>query len=160
MKKIIFSSFGVFFFCLMFIGVSKAQIIVLPEVTITAKNVPEKVQKAFEGSFKDAIDPTWYESNKSYLVKFLMNDMTNQAVFKKNGSIVYHIAYGFEKDLPVTVADLLKKEYPGYSIIVAINVLQDQRDIWLVNMENDKFIIKVGVEDGVATVAERIRKSQ
>ncbi|WP_026898054.1 hypothetical protein [Daejeonella oryzae] len=158
MKKIIVAACGVIILSFMLINVSQAQIL-LPEVTVTSGNVPEKVDEAFKTTFKEAEDPKWYAANKNYLVRFLMNDMKNQAVFKKNGNIIYQIAYGYEKDLPEDVSSLVKRKYPDYEIVVAFNVKQDERNIWVVNMENEKNMIKVRVEDGEINMAERTRKS-
>lgn len=158
MKKIICFSVGALFFSLMALNL-KAQIL-LPEVNVTASTVPAKVDEAFKTTFTDAVDPTWYKINKNYLVKFLTNDMKNQAAYKKNGSMVYQIAYGFEKDIPEDVLSLVKSKFPDYSIMVGFNVKQDNRDIWVVNLENDKYLIKARVEDGNVEEAERTRKSK
>ncbi len=158
MKKIICFSVGVLFLSLMALNL-KAQIL-LPEVTVTAANVPSKVDEAFQTTFKDAEDPAWYKINKNYLVKFLTNDMKNQAAFKKNGNMIYQIAYGFEKDIPEAVLSLVKSKYSDYSVLVGFNVKQDNRDIWVVNLENTKYIVKARVEDGNLEEAERIRKSK
>lgn len=157
MKKLIFLlSVSLLF---LMIGRTSAQI-VLPEVTITgtAKNVPAKVDQAFKSTFTDAQDPRWYQANKNYLVKFITNDMKNNALFRKNGSIVYNISYGYEKDLPASVKSLVNERYSTYNIVVAINVKQDQRDVWVVNLEDDKRNITVRVEDGELNEAARSRK--
>ena len=142
-------------------GSASAQI-VLPEVTITgtARNVPQKVDKAFKSTFKGAEDPIWYEANKNLLVKFINNDMRNSAVFRKNGALVYNISYGFEKDVPDNVSQMIDAKYEDYDVVVAFNVKQDQRDIWVVNLENDKRYITVRMEDGIMSEASRTKKSR
>lgn len=156
MKKIIFSLFS-FILCLM-VSSASAQI-VLPEVTITRlQSVPEKVDEAFQSSFKQAQEPEWYMANKNFLVKFINNDMKNSALFRKNGQLVYNIAYGYEKDLPENVSDLVKQKYKGYNIVVAFNVKQEGRNIWVVNLENDKNIVMARIEEGVLDEASRTRK--
>lgn len=147
-------------FVLFMISSASAQIS-LPEVTVTvnSSNVPEKVDQAFKSTFANAEAPEWYQANKNFLVKFIANDMKNKALFRKDGTLIYHISYGFEKDLPENVSRLVKGQYGAYSINVAVNVKQDQRDIWLVNLEDDKRIIDVKVEGGILNESSRKEKN-
>ena len=141
------------------IGHVSAQV-VLPEVTITsARSIPERVDEAFKTTFENAEDPVWYQANKNYLVKFIDNDMKNNALFRKNGQMIYHISYGFEKDIPEDVFNLVSNRYKEYDVVVAFNVKQDERNIWIVNLENEKNMVTARVEDGVLDEARRIKKS-
>ena len=134
--------------------------VVLPEVTITsARSIPAKVDEAFQSTFQNAEDPVWYQANKNYLVKFLDNDMKNNALFRKNGQMIYQISYGFEKDMPEDVFNLVSNRYKEYDVVVAFNVKQDERNIWIVNLENEKTMVTARVEDGVLDEARRVKKS-
>jgi hypothetical protein len=158
MRKTLFSLFSLSLFFM--IGTASAQV-VLPEVTITgARNVPERVDEAFKSTFKDAQDPVWYTANKNFLVKFINNDMKNNALFRKNGQLVYNISYGYEKDLPEEVSSLVKNRYKDYDVVVAFNVKQNERDIWVVNLENDKNTVMARVEEGRLDEASRTKKLQ
>lgn len=142
------------------VSTASAQI-VLPEVTITRlRNVPEKVDEAFQTTFKDAEEPEWYLANKNFLVKFINNDMKNSALYRKNGQLVYNISYGYEKDLPQNVSNLVKRKYKDYNIVVAFNVKQEGRNIWVVNLEDDKNIVMARVEEGIVDEASRMRKNR
>src|SRR6478672_8840507 len=111
----------------------------LPPVTVTSTaTVNQKVSNAFNASFKDAVSPTWYRLDKDYLVKFITGDMNNTALFKKNGAMVYQISYGHENNLPKEVRHLVKSNYVDYNIVQTINVKQENRNIWVVNLEDDK----------------------
>lgn len=157
MKKATISIIGLVILCLMVTSVS-AQI-ELPEVKITGlRNVPAKVDEAFQSTFKDGRDPVWYSANKNFLVKFINNDMRSNALFRKNGNLVYNISYGFDKDLPENVSTLVKDKYDDYNVVVAFNVKQDNRDVWIVNLENEKNTVTARVEDGVLNEASRSRK--
>lgn len=135
--------------------------VVLPEVTITSpKNIPEKVDKAFKSTFENAQDPVWYQANKNYLVKFLDNDMKNNALYRKNGQMIYQISYAYEKDIPQDVNDMVKERYKDYNVVVAFNVKQDQRNVWIVNLENEKNLVTARVEDGVLNEATRTKRAQ
>lgn len=130
-------------------GVLAQEVTTLPAVTITASsNVNKKVTDAFKTSFADATNKRWYKMNKNYLVHFIRSDMQNKALFHKNGYLVYHIMYGFENNLPDDVRKAVKSNYVDYDITRAVNVKQDRRDIWVVNLETDKKLILVRVEEG------------
>lgn len=148
--------------CLFILMMSTASAqVVLPEVTITsAKNIPDKVDKAFKSTFENAEDPVWYQANKNYLVKFLDNDMKNNALFRKNGQMIYQISYAYEKDIPEEVGNMVKDRYKDYNVVVAFNVKQDQRDVWIVNLENEKTLVTARVEDGVLNEATRTKRAQ
>lgn len=121
----------------------------LPPVTVTTTtNVTKAVTKSFEESFKDATNTQWYKLNKKYMADFMTKDQQNRALFEKNGAIVYHLTYGFEKDLPDDVRKLVKSNYVDYNITRAINVQQENRNIWVINIEDSKKIILVRVEEG------------
>lgn len=72
--------------------------------------------------------------------------------------MIYHITYGYEKDLPDDVSTLVKNQYDDYDVVVAFNVKQDNREVWIVNLENDKATVTARVEDGVINEASRKRK--
>lgn len=121
----------------------------LPAVVVTSgSNVNEKIIHSFKGSFKDAIDPIWYRLDKNYLVKFIMNEQRNTALLSKNGRLIYNISYGFEKDLPIEISDLINGSYEDYKIQLAIHVNENNRSIWVVNLEGFKKLIVVRVENG------------
>jgi P pilus assembly chaperone PapD len=159
MKKAFFTLLSSCLFILM-ISTASAQV-VLPEVTITsARNIPDKVDKAFKSTFDNAQDPVWYQANKNYLVKFIDNDMKNNALFRKNGQMIYQISYAYEKDIPDEVGNMVKDRYKDYNIVVAFNVKQDQRDVWIVNLQNEKNMVTARVEDGVLNEATRTKRAQ
>lgn len=121
----------------------------LPSVTVTStSNVTKQVNKSFGSAFKEAIDPHWYKLNRDYFVKFIMDDQKNTALMQKNGRIIYHIKYGTEVNLPDDVRKLAKSNFVEYNITNAINVEQDQRNIWVINMEDSKKFVIVRVESG------------
>src|SRR5439155_24071621 len=102
-----------------------------PITVYSTSNVNKTVSNAFQKSFKGATNPRWYEINQKFLVYFIMKDMKNTALFQKNGNLIYHIKYGTEKNLPNDVRTLVGNSYQGYKIINAINVNQENRDIWV-----------------------------
>jgi hypothetical protein len=163
MKRLSFLSLCSGLFLLLFASSVQAQqngIKTLPNVTVTSTaSVNQKVSDAFHSSFKDAVSPTWYRLNKDYLVEFITGDMNNRALFKKNGSLVYQISYGHENNLPKDIRRLIKSNYVDYNIKQAINVKEDNRDIWVVNLEDDKKLIIARVEDDALEEVGNYNKS-
>jgi len=121
----------------------------LPVVTITASgaSVSESVHKAFKRSFRNAENARWYDANKNFLVKFIQDDQQHNVLYRKNGRQIYHIRYGYERNLPQILRHQIKSQYYDYTIGRVFNVVQDQREIWLVNLENTDYMIIAGLED-------------
>lgn len=125
----------------------------LPAVTVEASTavaaVNAKLAKSFTAEFKDAVGIKWYKLNKNYLATFISGDMDNHALYRKNGFLIYNIGYGKEKNLPKEVRALVKSKYYDYKITSILKVNQDNREVWIVNMQGDKKLIIARVEDGV-----------
>jgi hypothetical protein len=137
---------------------------ILPAVTIEASTpigaVNTKIGNSFNEDFKDAVGVTWYKLNKNYLVTFISGNMKNDALYRKNGVMVYNVGYGKEENLPKDVRAIVKSQYYGYSIVGILKVNQDEREVWIVNMEDDKKLIITSVEDGVMNVMHNYEMRQ
>ena len=119
-----------------------------PVVVTPTSNVNKEVTKSFDKSFKNAVHVKWYEMDKDYLVKFIQGDMNNNAYFKQNGKLVYHISYGYESNLSPDMQHMIKGSYPDYKISRAIHVKAQGRDIWVINLEGTTRWVMVGIEEG------------
>ncbi len=132
----------------------------LPTLVITRTTVvSQKIADSFNRTFKNAVNPQWYQLNKNYLVKFIMEDQRNNALFDKSGYLIYHISYGTEKNLPFDVRDQVQNQYPKGKILTAIHVDQDNRSVWIVNVESGKYLYLTRVEDGQLDEVERMRNA-
>jgi hypothetical protein len=152
--------------CLMTISILLAfpsvaqKIKTLPEVTVTSSNkVSETLDKALEKDFEGAVRPVWYKLDRDYLVKFILDDMDHSAVYKKNGYLVYVIAYGHEGDLPDGINEIVTRAYPDFEISSVINVKVEGRDIWLINLEDDKKLIMARVEENEMDEVSNLNKA-
>ena len=136
----------------------------LPAITITASSssavVNAKINKAFSQFFAGATNLRWYEIDKKFLVKFIMNDQENRALFTKNGQLVYHITYGSEDFLPKDVRHLVKTKYYDQKITRVLKVNQDDRNIWVISMEDARNLIMVRVEDMELEETQRMTKTK
>ena len=120
----------------------------LPVVTIsTGSNVSQQVHNAFLNKFKNAENLRWFQVNKNFLVKFIMDDQEHHASFHKNGNMIYHIAYGVEKNLPEWIVMELESQYDNYKIGRVFNIDRDNRNIWIVNLESSKDFVVTGIEN-------------
>ena len=123
----------------------------LPPVTVSATTsrevVSTKVNRAFIRMFKDASHARWYQINEKFMVLFIQNEQENRAVFAKNGQLVYHIAYGTEKNLPTEIRHIVKTKYYDQTITLVLKVNQDDRNIWVISLEDSNDLVMVRVED-------------
>lgn len=135
----------------------------LPDITLTAAtSIIRNLSYVLEAAFADAENVRWSKVNKYYLAQFITVDIYNRVLFRRNGVILYHIRYGSEKDLPGEVRRLVRTnyDYVDLNITKAINVQENNRNIWIVNMEDDKKYIKVRVEKGQLEQVSSIKKVQ
>ena len=122
-------------------------------------NKSSKVQSAFSNYFKNAANESWSKINKNYHVSFTVDGKKNRAMLTKAGNLIYAILYGSEKDLPKEVRKQIKGTYYDYSIMSAIKVQQNNRMIWVVQMEDEKTNLTVRVEDGEMEEVRQFIKS-
>ena len=133
----------------------------LPEVRVTAKSMVSKdVAKSFKTTFPYANNEVWYKMDKNYLVKFMTGDQSDQALFSKYGSLIYHIRYGKEANLPDDIRNKIKSDYKGYNITSVMFITQEDRKLWLVNLENSSQYIVVRSEEGVFEKVDSFNKSK
>jgi hypothetical protein len=132
----------------------------LPVVTISAgSDVKQEVHNAFLNRFKNAENLRWFQVNKNYLVKFIMEDQEHQASFNQNGRMIYHIAYGVEKNLPAAVVMELESQYDEFKIGRVFNIDRDGRNIWIVNLESPKYFVVTGIENDVVNEITRFKNA-
>jgi hypothetical protein len=130
------------------IGQDKEKVVSLPEVKVkAATEVNQRLYDAFRKSFPEAENLAWYKYDKDYLAKFIVKDMSHNALYRQRGSMVYDISYGYEHNLPDETKELVTRNYDDYKIIRAINIKTGGRDIWIVKLEGLKKYITVRIED-------------
>lgn len=162
MKKLIISL--AIIASMIFMGMKNANAqINLETVTIkgntTKAVVTDKVANSFSTLFKDAMEPQWLEINKRFVVNFILNDQKNKAVFTKGGSLIYHLAYGTEKNVPDNIRKQIQNMYEDYDITYAVRVKTPDVLVWVVNIENNKKILILRATDDEITEIDRIIKS-
>lgn len=162
MKKQLISTFSLCLICILFLNRAFAQkqdSQMLPSVTITASSLPDRVLKSFSRLYDDASNVRWLQIEDRYLVKFDQNDMKHNAVYLKGGYLVYHVGYGFEKNLPEDIKSIVRSVYDDYSFGSVFDVEQSDRRMWIVNLLNPKNIITARIENGDLQEIARLQNS-
>lgn len=131
----------------------------LPAVVITNTQVNTKVWESFKREFKNAVDPHWFKIGTDYLVRFFAEDQNQSALFNKRGSLIYNITYGKEKHLPTDIRQQVKSVYYDYKITNALSIRESERMIWVVNLEDDKNMLIVRIENGEMEEARHFKKT-
>ena len=165
MKKQLISCFCGSLISILSVNISYAQeepFKELPPVTVSASASPSvvstRVNKSFGRMFKDVSHPRWYKLHEKFMVRFIQNDQENKAVLTKGGQLVYHIRYGAEKNLPADIRHLVKSNYYDQTITWVYNVNQDNRNIWIISMEDKKDLVMLRVEDMELEETQRFHK--
>jgi hypothetical protein len=146
------------------IGVKTASAqIQLKEVTIssapTKATVSKQVSDSFASLFKGAEEPKWFEADKNYVVDFILNNQVNKAEFTRKGQLVYHMAFGNEKQMPVDIRTIVKSKYFDFAINSTVKVSYQEKSAWIVNVEDTEQFFVLRVVDGVMDVLDTIKKT-
>jgi hypothetical protein len=135
----------------------------LKEITISSEpirtTVSEKVAQSFASLFKGAEQPKWYKSDQNYVVDFIMNNQVNKAEFTKKGYLVYHMAFGNEKQMPADIRTIVKSKYFDFTINSTVQVTYDEKSAWIVNLEDSGNFLVLRVLDGNLDMVDRIVKA-
>lgn len=119
----------------------------LSPVIIVSSNVSQKVINAFQSSFSNPLNQVWYKIGEKYLVKFSDGNLPHHVCYRKNGSLVYNITYANGSALPFQVKKLVNSNYNDYNILAATNVQDNERDVWVIKLEDNNRLISVVVEN-------------
>ena len=129
------------------------------KITTTSTKVDQKVWDSFRKSFPEADDVKWYNADKNYMAKFIQDDQQNSALFNKKGYLLYSISYGFEKDLPENIRTQVHHAYPECTISRAIKVEQEDRTVWVVNVDTRGDLRVVRIEGDELEEVEKLKKA-
>ncbi len=116
--------------------------------SFTESRISERVLTSFSNSFPEATNTKWYGVGKMYGVDFIKNEKQHKCLYNLKGHLIYSLSYGSEKDLPRDIRREVKREYIDYNITQAVEAHEDNRNVWIINLEDDDNFISVGVEDG------------
>jgi hypothetical protein len=131
----------------------------LSPITVVSTNISPTVVKAFESSFKDAVNPRWFKINGKFLVKFTEENLAHHALFNKNGSLIYNITFGSEKYLPALVKKVVTQNYYNYTIVGATNIQNNNRNVWEIKLEDQSKLVSIFVENDEVSEVSNYEKA-
>lgn len=115
---------------------------ILFTVTSFANNpvpaINEKVLKAFNESFGDAKNVSWYESGKVISARFNCNGIDTQIRYDKNGNVLQTIRYYTEKELPPFIHTKVKEQYKDKEIFGVTELSSGSYLYYFVVLHDDK----------------------
>jgi hypothetical protein len=131
----------------------------LKDGSLVEARVSQPALIAFKNSFQNVTSTKWYRVGWNYLVYFRKNEYLSKALYDAKGNLVSYIFYGSEKDLPIDVKSLVKRDYPDYGILLTIEVYEGDRIFWVINLGNHMSLVSVSVENGFIKKISQHRKS-
>lgn len=120
--------------------------------------VKQKVQKSFSKNFTGTTGQLWQMKGEDFQTSFYKNGLLTCACFKKGGYLLYTIVYGLEENLPEDLRDMVKDQYSNYKITRTAELKQRQRNIWVVNLENNYNYVTVRLEDNNLDEMQKVKK--
>jgi hypothetical protein len=132
----------------------------LKDGSLVEARVSQPALIAFKNSFQNVTSTKWYRVQRNYLVYFKKNENVSKAIYDARGNLVSSAFYGSEKDLPIDVKSLVKRDYPDYDILLTIEVYDGDRTVWVINLGNHKSLVSVSVENGFINKIGRHKKSK
>lgn len=115
--------------------------------SLVKSRVSQPALITFSRTYGDASNVKWYRVGKFYGVNFISKEKAYKCLYNVKGHHMYSIMYGAEKDMPRDLRKQVKREYFDYAITSAAEVFEDGRHVWLVNMDDAKKALTVGVEN-------------
>ncbi len=91
---------------------------------------------------------------------FIKNEKQHKCLYNLKGNLIYSLSYGTEKDLPREIRREVKREYIDYNITQAIESHEDNRDVWIINLDDAKSFLSVAVENGFIEELSHYTKSK
>jgi hypothetical protein len=132
---------------------------VLSPVTVVTSNNNPSVVKAFESTFKNAVNPRWFKVDDKFLVKFSEENLAHHVLYNKKGSLIYNITFGCEKCLPVQVKKVVTQNYYDYNIVGATNIQDNNRNVWEIKLEDNNNLISIFVENDEVSEVSNYQKA-
>ncbi len=133
------------------------------KIAVTAisgfEEINPKLLNQFNKTFYHAKNVKWQQLGNKFLATFSMGEINTRSLFCSNGKKIYTINYSTEKQLPTAVKGLVKSDYDDYTITSVAQVLEKNREIWVVKLAGQSHYKTVRVEDGEMEEVESFQKS-
>ena len=130
------------------------------DASLATSRVSERALIAFSKSFPGATNAKWSRIGNKYAVDFTKDEKKNKSLYNVKGSLIYSLCYGSEKDLPKDIRKIVKREYVDYNITQAVEAHEDNRNVWIINLNDDDSYITVAVENGSLDELSHFKKAK
>ena len=107
-----------------------------------------RAMQSFTRHFEKATNESWYRIKKNFVVHFTIDGKKTNAVFNKKGKLIYSLSNCSEKDLPPETRSFIKNNYFGYNTIQVVKKYYDEKNLFIVQLEDDKNLINLWWIDG------------
>lgn len=120
--------------------------------------VNSKALTDFSKSFKLAQDVKWYKMDNGFLAYFTEKGVKSRTVYNAKGNRLYSMRSYPVDYLSLDVKDLVKNEYPNYSIFWVNEITMNHQLIYVVRIENKYEWKNILVRDGEIGIMEEFDK--
>jgi hypothetical protein len=122
--------------------------------------VNKKTMAAFEFTFKEAKEVTWYAEENYDQVYFTLNDIKTKIKYDKEGNLLSCFRTYTEEALPLLIRLELKKEYAGKQVKTIAELTTDRVTEYHITLEDDKhwYTVKSDVY-GDLTTLKKLKKA-
>lgn len=122
--------------------------------------VNKKTIAAFEFTFKEAKEVTWYAEETYDQVYFKLNNIKTQIKYDKEGNLLSCFRMYTEENLPLLIRLEVKKEYAGKVVKSVAELTTDKVTEYHMTLEDDKYwyTVKADVYGDLSTL-KKLKKS-
>ncbi len=122
--------------------------------------VNKKTVAAFEFTFNDAKEVTWYAEEAYDQVYFKLNNIKTQIKYDKEGNLLSCFRMYTEENLPLLIRLELKKQHAGKVVKSVAELTTDKVTEYHMTLEDDKhwYTVKADVYGDLSTL-KKLKKS-
>ncbi len=126
-------------------GIEKEVVLTTSATNPTMLNT--KVLKSFEKNFSNAT-PTWSAYQGKFVARFYEDGNKVQALFNKNGKMLYSVTHGNESLLPKQLISVISANYPCYKIGTVSKANSLGKTAWTADITKDNKLVIIKIIDG------------
>lgn len=119
-----------------------------------------KAVSDFNRNYKNASDVLWNTEANAIVVSFKVGALISRSVYDKAGSRLYTVLNYYEDELPDQIRQLVKRSYKNLNISLVQEILQNDMQVYKIQLEDDTTIKQILVFDGEITDYKSFNKSR
>jgi hypothetical protein len=119
----------------------------------------DRVISKFQKFYPNVVGESWIKMKNGFSVRFSSNNIQQLVFLTKRGGVISSIKYYSGQELSAEIRDLVKYEYPNYSIKSVREVHACNKIAYLVTIEDTTTWKTIRVVDGETDVYEEFTKS-